>query len=109
VLQEVLAVIGGDDDESGIVEPVLFQGSNELAELVVDVADTEIVEGFDVADLLWRKKLGDGPAGGQFVVDFLQEAGCTLPHPAAVETRVSRVEMSREEGLRTGVGEPLGF
>ena len=44
MLEELLAVVGGDDDDRALEVPAAFELVEEAAQLVVDLADLGVVE-----------------------------------------------------------------
>ena len=51
VLEELLAVVGGDDDERGVLEAAALERREERAEMVVELAQRGVVEIAEVIDV----------------------------------------------------------
>ena len=61
MLEELLAVVGGHDDERAAVQAAGLQVVQDAADLVVGVADLAVVEGQQVLEVRGRDR-GRGPA-----------------------------------------------
>lgn len=49
---EVVAVVGGDDDDGVVAEAVLFEGVEDFGDAGVEEAGGAVVEGADLGDFL---------------------------------------------------------
>src|SRR5262249_51593841 len=100
VLEELLAVVGGEEDGGVVEQTALVEGAEEAAELLVDVAQVAVVERFEALDADVRGPLFRGAL--ERLVREVRRARAAIPLLVVLAV-MDAVELA-VEGRRRPVG-----